>query len=67
VIAIVEEEPASEEIAQALLSLHQRPRAEGLGVVVEQIEHQIIAATCIWIRLNEVMPSGRKPHNSPSR
>ena len=58
---------------EPVLALDQGTGAEILAVEVEQIEQEeheaggVAGIDANWIMLNEVMPSGRTPRNSPSR
>jgi hypothetical protein len=55
------------------LALDQRPRADIVAVEMQKIELKstspaaLPASDAAWIMLNEVRPSGKTPHSSPSR
>jgi hypothetical protein len=59
-----------QKLPKALLALPERPWADGRAVEMEEVEQEkderIAVSDAFWIRLKEVMLSGR-PHNSPSR
>jgi hypothetical protein len=62
-----------EQCYEPLLALDQRPRPEILALEIQKIEQEEDSAAALTLSnasctiLNEVMPSGPTPHNSPSR
>jgi hypothetical protein len=62
-----------QQTGQPCLALDQRLRAQILAVEMQKIERKKTSAAAFplsdanWIMLKEVTPSGRTPHNSPSR
>jgi hypothetical protein len=74
VIAALERRaPSRHRRAKKFLPLLDRLRTNGLAIEMKKVEGEkdegiaVASVRGVWIRLKEVVPSGRAPHSSPSR